>query len=580
MKNTIFILWPLPTWLFAAKRVLEEQQKSINDCEVIPAGKNLILEKLINIKKELTKKDIKIINILVPHVVKEESEQLKKTLNELTKGGRTRIHWFTSAGEKNISNICNDISGVTCHFDNHAKARQNDISTDLEASPKSGKPFTQEDFLRYKITRAFLGDANGRFDSNQLAEGIGDLFLTKKEFVQKHRNSLANYTKSYPAIEGRSPLITALKKEIHRLAKADNISVLLSGETGTGKEAVAFFLHDLSSRREKPYGAVNCAGFHEELLHSTLFGHKKGAFTGATSNNPGLLKSLEGGTVFLDELPDMPIKVQAMFLRFLEDGTFIPLGGTHADEQYADIRVIGAAQPDLLKYKFGNNQFRKDLYFRIAEKKLTIPPLRELKDDLLLLVTHLSYKIGRDNQYNRYGTIRFFTAHADYFMRHEWPGNVRELAGYVKRRLQLGQNEEKSILKDIDKNEGLFRSASGIVAEENKGSEVLPDAPVSFGRIDEASNIYTHKQIIKKYINHVYDQLSKRGLSKAKICRKLGIANQQTLNNHLGSAANCSPTPEPIIIGKAGEPVAVLSASNKDLSPSQLGGSWKSKVKI
>ncbi|MCK5782844.1 MAG: sigma-54 factor interaction domain-containing protein, partial [Desulfobacterales bacterium] len=410
MKNTILILWPLPIWLLVAKKVLEEQKTSIDDCEIIPAGKNLILGKLTNIKERSAYKNIKTINILIPYITEEESRGIKKTLTELTKNRHTRIHWFTPVNEKGIRKTCKGIPGVEHHCDVLAEALESDLSRNLDRDSKSQKPPTYDDFLRYKITRSFLGDANGRFDSNQLAEGLKGLSLTKKEFIQKHKNSLTNYTKSYPAIEGRSPLITNLKKELHRLAKADDISVLLSGETGTGKEAIAFFLHDLSPRREKPYGTINCAGFHEELLHSTLFGHKKGAFTGAASNNPGLLKSLEGGTIFLDELPDMPIKVQAMFLRFLEDGTFIPLGGTHEDEQYADIRVIGAAQPDLLKHKFKNNQFRKDLYFRIAEKNLTVPPLRQLKGDFLYLVTHLTYKIGREDPRERYCTINFFTS--------------------------------------------------------------------------------------------------------------------------------------------------------------------------
>ena len=533
MKNTILILWPLPTWLLVAKKVLEEQKTSIDDCEIIPAGKNLILGKLTSIKKRPTYNNIKTINILIPHIAKEESGEIKKILQELTINGHTRINWFTSANENGIGKICEVIPGVEHHCDAPSKAQESDLSSNLDRDSKSQKPLTYEDFLRYKITRSFLGDANGRFDSNQLTEGVKDLSLTKKAFLQKHKNSLTNYTKSYPAVEGRSPLITNLKKELHRLAKADDISVLLSGETGTGKEAIAFFLHDLGPRREKPYGTINCAGFHEELLHSTLFGHKKGAFTGATSNHPGLLKSLDGGTIFLDELPDMPIKVQAMFLRFLEDGTFIPLGGTHEDEQYADIRVIGAAQPDLLKHKFRNNQFRKDLYFRIAEKKLIVPPLRQLKGDFLYLVTHLAYKIGREDRGDRYDTISFFTSHTDSFLKHEWPGNVRELAGYIKRRLRLGQAEEKIILKDIDEANGLFGQALAKPTKEEINSNISPGTSVSFGKIDESNTIYTHKQIVEKYINHVYNQFSERGLSKAKICRKLGIANQQTLNKYL-----------------------------------------------
>ena len=536
MKNTILILWPLPIWLMVAKKVLVEQKTSIDDCEIVPAGKNLILEKLTNIQKRPTCKNIKTINILIPHITKEESGKIKKNLQELTRNGHIRINWFTSASENGIGKICEGIVRVEHHCDANSEALESDLASNLDRNSKIQKPLTYEDFLRYKITRSFLGDANGRFDSNQLAEGIKDLSLTKKEFLQKHKNSLINYTKSYPAIEGRSLLITNLKKELHRLAKADDISVLLLGETGTGKEAIAFFMHDLGPRREKPYGTINCAGFHEELLHSTLFGHKKGSFTGATSNHPGLLKSLDGGTIFLDELPDMPIKVQAMFLRFLEDGTFIPLGGTYEDEQYADIRVIGAAQPDLLKQKFRDKLFRNDLYFRIAEKTLIIPPLRELKDDFLHLVTHLSYKMGQDLRRERYHTIDFFTSNEDYFNKYAWPGNVRELAGYIKRRLRLGPSEEENILSDLNdlnRYESTLKHDMATPVKVERVFDTLTNVPVSFREISEASDIFTHKQIVEKYINHVYTQLSAHGLSKAKICRKLGIANQKTLNDYL-----------------------------------------------
>ncbi len=218
---------------------------------------------------------------------------------------------------------------------------------------------------------------------------------------------------------------------IAKQAAASTATMLLLGETGSGKEVVARAIHRWSPRRAKPFIAVNCAAFPETLLENELFGHEKGAYTGAVKREPGKIEMAEGGTLFLDEIGDMPLTMQSHLLRVLNGRTFYRVGGTQ--EVQADVRFIAATNKNL-QQAFRQGTFREDLYYRLAVITLTLPPLRERIEDLPSLVQHFL---------NRRGTVGVRTcstlsnAALQALEQYHWPGNVRELENVLTRAMVL-----------------------------------------------------------------------------------------------------------------------------------------------
>ncbi|MCC8691763.1 sigma-54-dependent transcriptional regulator [Xanthomonas campestris] len=224
------------------------------------------------------------------------------------------------------------------------------------------------------------------------------------------------------ALIGHSPAMRTVHKRIGLAAGAD-LPVLITGETGTGKELAARALHRASARAQRAFVAVNCAAIPLELMESELFGHRKGAFSGATSDRIGLIRQADGGTLFLDEIGDMPLPMQGKLLRFLQEGEVTPLGGNGA--QKVDVRVLAATHRDLAAWA-STGQFRSDLRYRLNVVPIELPPLRERGDDILLLATHFLQSAG--------GAARALSPDAqrrvlDYL----WPGNVRELRNVMQR---------------------------------------------------------------------------------------------------------------------------------------------------
>jgi two-component system nitrogen regulation response regulator NtrX len=218
--------------------------------------------------------------------------------------------------------------------------------------------------------------------------------------------------------------------------------VLLTGENGSGKEEIARLIHALSSRKERPFVEVNCAAIPEELIESELFGHVKGAFTGAVRDQKGKFREAHGGTLFLDEIGDMSLKTQAKVLRALQEGRIEPVGGGGAQE--VDVRVIAATNKDLAE-EIRAGRFREDLYFRLAVVPLRVPPLRERLEELLTLaeafVQRLSRKYGR-------AAKRLSPDARDTLLHHDWPGNVREMKNLMERAVILARGTEISA-KDL-----------------------------------------------------------------------------------------------------------------------------------
>jgi two-component system NtrC family response regulator len=215
-----------------------------------------------------------------------------------------------------------------------------------------------------------------------------------------------------------------------------NATVLVLGESGTGKELFARALHERSGRREKRFVAINCAAIPEQLLESELFGHEKGAFTGAVKQTIGRIETAEGGTLFLDEIGDMPPPLQAKLLRFLQERVVERVGGRQ--EIPVDVRVICATHQDL-QALIATQRFRQDLYYRISEVTLTLPPLRQRPGDAVVLAQHMLRRAAESNP----RAPRKFTDEALVaIQRHDWPGNVRELENKVRSALILASGPQ------------------------------------------------------------------------------------------------------------------------------------------
>lgn len=238
-----------------------------------------------------------------------------------------------------------------------------------------------------------------------------------------------------PNIIGESPQIKDLMEVLDKVAHSEASTVLVQGESGTGKELVAKWIHYSSSRAEKPFIAINCAAVPAALLESELFGHEKGAFTDAKSTQKGLFELADGGTVFLDEIGDMEMGMQAKLLRFLEDRSFRRIGGSRVFT--VDVRIISATNKDLQK-SIVERTFRNDLYYRLQVIPIFLPSLRERKEDIIPLAAHFI------SQYNKSFNkkVRGITEMAERIMTdYSWPGNVRELKNVIERAIILGAGD-------------------------------------------------------------------------------------------------------------------------------------------
>ncbi len=229
----------------------------------------------------------------------------------------------------------------------------------------------------------------------------------------------------FRSLVGNSRGVIEVRKLIEQVANSE-ATVLILGESGTGKEVVARNLHYHSARRDKPFVPINCGAIPSELLESELFGHEKGAFTGAISARRGRFEMAEGGTLFLDEIGDMPMSMQVKLLRVLQERTFERVGGNK--ELKADVRVIAATHQNLEEL-IKDGSFREDLYYRLNVFPIDMPPLRDRMDDVPLLVNELIARMENEKR----GSVRFTPAAMMALCQYRWPGNVRELSNLLER---------------------------------------------------------------------------------------------------------------------------------------------------
>jgi len=284
----------------------------------------------------------------------------------------------------------------------------------------------------------------------------------------------ANETYRLEHIVGDCPKIRDLRQLIQTVAPTD-ARVLVLGESGTGKELVAGAMHSLSQRGRASYVRINCAAIPEALLESELFGHEKGAFTGALKQKPGRVEEADGGTIFLDEIADMSRPLQAKLLRFLEDGSFTRVGGNQ--ELRVNVRLLAATNRDIVA-AIAADQFREDLFHRLNVVQFRLPPLRERGGDILLLADHFLRSFGISMTKGKRSLSR---AAQQKLLSHHWPGNVRELRNVIERALilELSQEIQPESLPDFQIEARLHRSAA---APKAANGESLDDLMTSFER--------------------------------------------------------------------------------------------------
>lgn len=259
-----------------------------------------------------------------------------------------------------------------------------------------------------------------RGSRGEFAGGIGILQENAIANVAPPRDAL-----NFHGILSRAPSMRPVFQLIENAATTE-VTVLVRGESGSGKELVARAIHNISPRQHRPFLAINCAALSSNLLESELFGHAKGAFSGAIKDHNGLFKRADGGTLFLDEVAEMPLELQAKLLRVLEDKEFFPVGGEKAFT--ADVRIVAATNKSLrAAVRHGN--FREDLMYRLRIVPIFIPPLRDRREDIQLLLWHF---INRHNQHNPRQISSIAPAAMRVLMDYHWPGNIRELQNVLE----------------------------------------------------------------------------------------------------------------------------------------------------
>ena len=291
--------------------------------------------------------------------------------------------------------------------------------------------------------------------------------------------------------------------EIIRTAAPTDVPVLIKGETGTGKELMAKALHSLSIRHDRSMICINSAALADSLLEAELFGHVKGAFTGAIANKKGRLESAHGGTLFLDEIGHMSLNLQAKLLRFLQEGTFEPVGGI--EERNVDVRVITATNRDLTK-EISDGRFLSDLLFRIEVISITLPPLRERGDDIFLLVNHFIKRFREAYGKNVEGISQ---EAMDALIHYPWPGNIRELENCIARALILSK----------DRLIGLSDLPDKITISKN----VLPITPDKTFKLSLPEKGISIKEVECELIKQTLDQFNG---NKSEVANILGISRK------------------------------------------------------
>jgi two-component system response regulator HupR/HoxA len=333
---------------------------------------------------------------------------------------------------------------------------------------------------------------------------VREILVFRAEVARKERR-LDRLTRelverySYGKIIGKSPAMREMYRLLDKVSNTDS-TILVTGENGTGKELVARAIHFNSARKGKPFMAQNCSAFNDNLLDSELFGHSRGAFTGAVGTKKGLFEVADGGTFFLDEIGDMSPALQVKLLRILQEGTFIPVGATQTKQ--VNVRVIAATHRDL-KAMVEQGLFREDLYYRINVITLALPPLRDRREDIPVLVDHFIKKHARNGH-----QPGLSSACLERLMDYHWPGNVRELENEIERLLVL-KGEDDEIGEEF-----LSPRIRYEIYHDGSGPSQAPSLPQAIERLERTM---------------ILDHLKQARWNKTKAAKSLGISRRNLI---------------------------------------------------
>ncbi len=302
--------------------------------------------------------------------------------------------------------------------------------------------------------------------------------------IERRQVSQSGVTEPFKGVIAASPEMLSICRGVERVATSD-VSVLLTGESGTGKEVLARALHQASNRKDGPFCAINCAAIPENLLESELFGHEKGAFTGAIKQQVGKIETAESGTLMLDEIGDMPLALQAKMLRFLQERKVERVGGRKTIE--VDVRIVSATNMDLAD-AIKEGTFREDLYYRLNEISFHVPPLRERTGDVLLLAKYYLAKLSA--QLEKKGK-EFSSDAISAIEAYDWPGNVRELENKLKRAVVLSEGHVIMPLDlDLEAVEGRIAFPTLKQVRERAEVDVVNQAlTISGGNVSQAAKL-------------------------------------------------------------------------------------------
>jgi formate hydrogenlyase transcriptional activator len=295
-------------------------------------------------------------------------------------------------------------------------------------------------------------------------------FPTVGEFecVRSYSGQAIGAEQCFAGIIGQSPAIQKVLQQVAIVAPTDS-TVLLHGETGTGKELIARAIHNVSSRRQRSFVRMNCAAIPTGLLESELFGHEKGAFTGAIMQKKGRFELADGGSLFLDEIGDISLELQPKLLRAVQEREFERLGSARTIQ--VNVRMIAATHRDL-RSMIGKNQFREDLFYRLNVFPIEIPPLRERREDIQLLVDHFVSRFSRRMQ-KRIQSIP--KAAMEALVNTDWPGNIRELENFIERCVILTQGDELNVpYTELKRSAGIVVPVAS--SFQDAGRQVILDA--------------------------------------------------------------------------------------------------------
>ncbi|WP_318557187.1 sigma-54 dependent transcriptional regulator [Geobacter anodireducens] len=345
------------------------------------------------------------------------------------------------------------------------------------------------------------------------AEFIPALFKGADERLEKLSAGLPPDAPEFSDIIHRSPVMQQVIARARRVALR-SIPVLIEGESGTGKELLAKAIHHASPRHAKPIIAVNCGAIPADLVESEIFGHKKGAFTGAVQDKKGYFEAAHGGTLFLDEIGELPLTAQVKILRALQEKEVVPVGGTERIK--VDVRIITATNRNLVT-EVAEGRFRQDLYYRLAVAVLHLPPLREREGDLSLLIDHMLDMVNRESADEPgYASKKISASARNLMLSYPWPGNARELLNVIQRVAVWSVGET---ISDDDMREILVFPP--------------PQKELKSGEVALGKGVNLPEILAETARLHLAQAMKESGGNKSKAARLLGLPNYQTLTNWL-----------------------------------------------